>query len=155
MSAKTGIKSVLYYNTGESYGSPTWTAISCVSDLQLGSNWNAAEGATRASRVVLNAKTQLVLELTGKVRASDTDTVYADLVSAALTDEVLDIMVLDGPKDANGTRGYRFDAHVFGASQDQGLGVVVFTDITIKPAIGDNAPKSVLVTTGAPVFSAI
>jgi len=152
--AKTGIKCKLYLNTA-TYGSPTWVAIDFISDLAVNAVWDEAEGNIRGERVKSVAKTLLSLEITGKIRASDTDTNYATIIGAALSDSTLDLMVLNGADDVNGTRGYRADFVVLGASEDQSLGAVIFDDITLKPAISTNAVKSVLVTAGAPVFSSI
>lgn len=152
--AKTGIKCKLYLNTA-TYGSPTWTEINFISDLSVNAVWDEVDGSVRGSRVKASAKSLLGLELAGKIRASDSDANYTTIIEAMLSDGALDLMVLNGAKDANGTRGYRADFNVFGASEDQSMGVVVFNDITLKPSISTHLPHAVVVTAGAPVFSDI
>lgn len=153
--AKLGLKCKLYLNTA-SFGSPTWTAVACVSDFALNAKWDAGEASTRESRMKLWLKTLLDLGFTGKLRASDTgDTSYTTISAALLTDAALDIMVLNGDKTTTGVWGFRAACQVHSANEDQGLGAVVFDDIEFKPAPNtDGNYSSALVTAGAPVFTA-
>lgn len=152
--AKLGIKCVLYRNTA-TYGSPTWNAIACVKDLTVNPAWDEADGSTRASRVKLSAKTLMGLEISGTVKADYTDEDYAVLLDALNSDDVLDLMVLNGPSTENDVTGYRADFQVFSGSQDQASGAIVFDSIVLKPTVSANVPKQVVVATGAPTFSDI
>jgi hypothetical protein len=42
-----------------------------------------------------------------------------------------------------------------GGTEDQGTQAVIMPDIEIKPTVTNNAPASVVVTAGAPVFTAL
>jgi hypothetical protein len=154
-SARLGIKSGAYLNSG-SYGSPTWTLVTCISDLSVKPAWKEADGSTRASRLELSVKTMLGLQITGKIRADSGDTNWTSIMAALLSDSPLDMMILNGLSTVNGTIGYRCDFQLYDASEDQGLNAVVFDDIMLKPTVSANSNyQTVLVTTGAPVFTAI
>lgn len=152
--AKLGINAVVYHNSG-TYGTPVWDVISCVSDLAVNPAWDEADGSSRGSRVKASAKTQLGLEITGKLKVSDTDAGYEVFADALLSDEALDLMILNGDKTANGVRGWRGDFQVFSAVQDQAMANVLYDDIVLKPTVSDNPVKSVLVAAGAPTFGSI
>ena len=148
-----GILSNLYVNGG-TYGSPTWAAVGLVGDMQLPAKWDVVEVPVRLSRLKLKAKTMMDCGITGKLLSSATNTLYTTLRAAMLGDDVLDVMALNGGNDQNGCRGFRFDVQVVNTSQDLGTGVVVFDDFELIPVFTVNTPKSVLVTSGAPVLTA-
>lgn len=153
--AKLGIKCVAYYNTG-TYGTPVWTAITCINDFTQSVEWDEAEVLYRGTRVKQAVKTLLGLSWSGKLKVSDTDTAYQAIMAALVSDSTLDMMILNGDKTTNNVIGYRCDVQVFSATEDQGTGVVLYDEVKFKPSpMGGNAPSSVLVTTGAPVFTAL
>lgn len=152
---QTGILSTLNLNGG-TFGSPSWSAVGLVGDLKLDAKWDVAEYLIRAFRVKFKQKTALDLSITGKLLASLTNASYTTMLSAMLNDDILDVMCLNGPSSTNGVRGYRFEAQIIDASEDQGPTGVVWNDFALVPVYGGtNAPKSVLVTTGAPVFTSL
>ena len=68
----------------------------------------------------------------------------------------LDVMVLDGTSSTNGVRGYRYDAIVTQGNQDQAIQNALYLDVNFAPnGFADNAPQSVLVTAGSPVFTTL
>lgn len=143
--SKIGIKAKLYYNTG-TYGSPTWTAINLVGDLQVNFSWDEGEGTTRASRVKQFANSVANLELTGTIRTEPADTAYVALRNAAISDIAKDFLVLNGANNEADTDGFRFDGKVGGWGEDQGRGVApLFKTFTIKPSVSANNPKHVVV----------
>lgn len=148
-----GILSNLYVNSG-TYGSPTWDPVKLVGDLSIPQKWDAPEILIRQSRMKFKAKTALGVGITGKLLASYTDAQYLLILAALTTDDVLDVMTLTGADDANGATGWRFDAQVHDASQDQGAANVLWSDFELAPALTSNTPKSVTVTGAAPVFTA-
>lgn len=154
--AKLGLKAVVYINTA-TFGSPTWSAVNSVSDLKLSAKWDEAEAATRESRVKLALKTMFGLEVSGKLRDSNSgDTNFLTVIAALLTDAQLDMMILDGGMAVNGVKGFRMAWQVFQGDQDQGLGAVIQNEVSFKPTPNaDGNYSTVLVTTGAPVFLAI
>lgn len=149
---RLGRDAVLYLNTA-SFGSPAWSAVANVSDLAVEAAWNEAEAATRESKVVMAAKTQLPLAVTCKLKFDLTDTSTGTILDALVSDSVVDVMVLNTPSTVNGGRGYRFEAQVFDGSEDQGLGVAVYDAIKFKPYPNGNLPASAKVASGAPVFT--
>jgi len=151
---KLGILSKIYRNTG-SHGGPNWSEIDKVSDIAVKPTWKEGDGSTRSSRVEKMAKTMLALEITGKIRVSNTDANYIALWQAAHTDDVVDLLVLNGPMNENGVRGYRADFQVFSAPEDQAMNIVLFMDFTLKPAPSDNEPQKVVVSGGAPGYTDI
>ncbi len=154
--AKLGVQCSLYLNTA-TFGSPTWTKIICVSDFTVTVKWDSAEASTRESRMKLFLKTMMEVGFAGKLRTSDSgDANFTTIYAALLTDETLDILVLNGDKATTGVTGFRASCQLHQANEDQGLGAVVFEDIEFKPAPNtDGNFASALVTAGAPVFTAV
>ena len=154
--SRLGIDSKVYRNTG-TYGSPTWTEITLVRDVQVNPSWNRADGSSRGSKVMAEAKTQLALAFTLSVKVSLTDAGYIALMDSFVdSDGTLDLMILNGGSTTNGVEGWRFDAGVFTASEDQSIGNVLYRDFEIGPsAHGTNESKRVVVATGAPGFASI
>jgi hypothetical protein len=153
--AKLGLKCKLYLNTG-TYGSPTWSAVNCVSDFTLSAKWDAGEASTRESRMKLWLKTMLDLGFQAKLRNSNSgDTSYTTIAAALLTDATVDLLVLNADDTTNGAWGFRAACQVHSGNEDQGLGAVVFDDIEFKPAPNtDGNYSSALVANGAAVFTA-
>jgi len=153
MGAKLGIKCKAYYNSA-TYGSPTWVEITCINDFKQNVDWEKGEVKSRATRVKQSVKTMLGLSWSGTLLASTTDTAYQAIKAALVSDATLDMMILDGDKTINNVTGYRCDVQIFSANEDQGTTTVVYDEVTIEPCpLGGNAPSSVLVTAGAPVFT--
>lgn len=152
--AKLGIKCKLYRNTG-SYGTPTWDEVPIVGELTQNSAWDEGEVLNRTSRVAFSVKTLLRLSFTVKMKADLTDADYTVFANAADADTVVDLMILDGVSTTNGVRGYRFESQIFSRNQDQGPGVIVHDEFTIKPTDNGTVPSSVLVASGAPVFTSL
>ena len=153
--AKIAIKAKLYRNTG-TYGSPTWTELTCISDCSLEAAWDEGEASTRETRMKLALKTMLALGVTCKLRASDSgDAGYTAIIAASVADTQIDILILNGSSTSSSATGFRFTSQVFSANEDQGLGQVVFDEVKFKPTPNsDGNYNSALVTAGSPVFTA-
>lgn len=156
MSSRLGIDSKVYRNTG-TYGSPTWTEISLVRDVQVNPSWGRADSSSRASKVMSEVKTQLTVAFTLSVKVSLTDTGYIALMDSFVdSDGVLDLMIINGTNTTNGVEGWRFDAGVFTASEDQSIGNTLYRDFEVGPSgHATNAPKRVVVSGGAATFADI
>lgn len=152
MSTPIGILSKLYYNTG-TYGSPIWTEVSIVGDVAVNPTWDEADISTRASRVKSMKKTMLGIEITARLKKVPSSTVYAAFVNALMSDGLLDILVLDGPNNTDGVRGYRMDVQVFGGNDDQSLNAGGFLDIVMKPNQDTNPVKAALVDSSALTYA--
>lgn len=151
METRIGILSVLYVNDG-TYAAPTWIEIDLVSDLAVNPTWNEGESTARRTAVQTFEETTLALELPGKIRVDRSDAGFLVFEQAFHNRGVLDIMALNGAKDQNLSSGYRFDGKLFGFSEDQAMGNVLFKDFTIKPCASVNIPKFVAVVGGVPTF---
>lgn len=145
--SKLGIKCKIYRNTA-TYGSPTWAEITLIGDASVSPVWDEAAGDVRGSRVKSVAKTLMGLEVSARVRVSNDDAGYEALNDALHSDTPLDLLVLNGPNNEEGVRGYRADWHVMQAPQDQALGAVLFDDLILKPAISANGVKAASVGSG-------
>ncbi len=152
-----GIDCSLYYNTA-TFGTPTWVELTNVSNVKIDAAWQSGNGSTRATRVIKEGRTQLPLQITGSMLA-DKSTGYVAMRTfyyASGTAAVMDVMCLDGSSSTNDSDGVRFEAEVHDFSRDEGDGNVVYRNFTLKPTVfGTNVIQSVLVTTGAPVFSTL
>lgn len=153
---RLGIFSKLYLNQA-TYPSPDFETneADLISDLSSNAAWDEGESSARRSQVKTFEPTMLALDLSGRLRVDHTDATYGILRDAFLQKTTLDLLVLNGAMTRNGSQGFRYDAKVFGFSEDQAMGNVLFNDITLKPCASDNDPKAVLVTAGAPVYSDI
>lgn len=146
--AKLGILAKLYYRSAGTYGAPTWTEISLISDLAVNPAWDKADASSRGSRVKKSAKTMLGLEFTGRLKKKPGDASYEAVMNALVSDDVLDVLILDGDKDTENNRGWRCDVQVHSANEDQAMANVLYEDITLEPACTDNEPKAVKVAAG-------
>lgn len=149
-----GITSKFYVNSG-TYSVPTWTLVDLVSDLSNSADWNEGDGSTRREVQEVMEPTNMKLAITGKIRKDMNDPAYLLFRAAHATRGVLDVMVLDGAKDVDGSEGFRFDVKVFGWTEDQGLQAVNFKEFTVKPCISTHGVYSVLVSGSVPVFTQI
>ena len=152
--AKLGIKCNVYYNTA-TYAAPTWVALTCVSDFTQSVEWDTGEVLTRLSRVKMAVKTTLGLSWNGKLKVGDADTGYQLVLTMLVSDSAMDLLILNGDNVTSGVIGYRVDCQVTSATEDQGTGAVLFDDVKFMPTPTVNAPKSCLVTAGAPVFTSL
>lgn len=154
--AKLGLSCKAYLNVGN-YGTPNWSAITCISDWKVSAKWDEGDASTRESRLKLALKTLAGVEVSGKMRSSNSgDTNYTTIKTALMADTQLDVMILDGTSTTNGVTGFRFACQVFDGSQDQGLGQVVFDEVMLKPVPNtDGNYNTVLVTAGAAAFTAV
>lgn len=156
---KLGVNCKAYRNTG-TYGSPTWNEFTEFGDFSVSLDWDTQDVLRRGQRVKQKVKTLLSLEVKAKHLAIDkpasSDTTdYTALMDAMLSDTAVDVMILNGDIATSGVRGFRFDAQVSGASEDQGPGAVLMDDITLTPTPTGNDPKAVLIVSGTPQYKAL
>lgn len=148
-----GIDCVLYLNTG-SYDTPTWVEADCIRDFKQSLSWNKGAAGTRKSRVNKSVKTTLDLSWSGSFE-NDGSAAAGVLKAAILSDDVLDLLILDGPNDENGREGFRVDCQVFKADTDQGREALLYPEIDIEPTVSGHEPKAVVVSGGVPVYADI
>jgi hypothetical protein len=150
--AKLGIDSKIYRNTGN-WASPVWVEIDLVSDFTINASWNKASYTTRRSRVEVSKKTTLNLTVSGKIRADDDDDGFHYLYDGFLSEDPVDLLILNGPNDQDDVYGWRCEWYVDQANEDQGLQTVLFEDFTLTPADEENSPQSVLIVSSSPVYT--
>ena len=151
--ATLGINSKLFYNSGN-FATPTWLPLNNVRELTVTSTWDEGDASTRASPVKMAEPTQLNLEIGGQMQA-DASVGYLLLQTDYFTRALVDVMALDGGSTTNTVEGVRFEAKVFSWTEDQGPGNVNYRQFSVKPCASANPPKSVIVSSGAPVFTSI
>ena len=144
---KPAIKAVIYRNTG-TYGSPTWTAMTLVRDVNISRPWDFASADVRATRVKLYAPTQMDFAVTMTMRCDDADTAYLAVDAAAISGAAVEFLILDGPIATEGVRGVRSHFHISDTGQDQAIGNVLYKNYELKAAFStDGVPKAIV--TGA------
>ncbi|VTS01562.1 unnamed protein product [Gemmata massiliana] len=142
------INAKVYWRSGGSYGAPNWTEAAIIENFAVNPAWDQAETNSRASRIKLQAKSLLGLEFSGRMEKKPGNASYEAFMNALLTDDVIDLLVLDGPKEQVGVRGWRVDCQVFSANENQDLANALYPEITFMPTSSDNAPKAVKVGPG-------
>ena len=159
---KRGIKARTFVNTAVStaYATPTWTNIVLLGDAQVTADWGTEDLNVRLSMVKMIARNLLDLKLGGKILKERTATAAYTKLAASFADgdTQVDLLVLDGPLTQDGVEGFRFHAEVTKWSEDQGTGKTIFKDFELAPGLPDvdaEIPKSVLITSGSPVYTAI
>ena len=155
MALKKGYTAKLYRNSA-TYGTPTWVEIDNVRDVNFPHAYEKLEATTRASGGVKEYEPgELELSFSFKIRSDEADTDFTSLETAYLARSLIDLMILDGDKATNGSRGYRYEAKVFSMGEDQAIGNILFRDVEVGPCISANAKATVVVASGAPVFTTI
>jgi len=153
MSTK-GYQCATYVRTSGSHGTPTWTEVLLINDMAVDDPKEKLEADSRSANGMRKYEPgRTDLTVTGQIRKDASDTAYAAIASAFAGRTELDVMILDGKKDANGSIGYRLGMKVFKFSEDQAAGKVLYKDFEMAPCPSDNPWQTVLVTAGAPVFT--
>jgi len=155
---RLGVLSKFYVNSGTET-TPIWEELPVISDCNVGGDWDEGEASARLSRAKASEPTMMGVEVTGKVRVKGSEAylAYQLMREAWYKDKILSVLVLNGAFNEEGAEGFRFQAKVFGWSEDQSLGVVLYKDFSVKPCIPDfpvNAPKVAKVSLGVLTYSA-
>lgn len=143
---KAGVKAKLYRNTG-TYGTPTWTELTFVRDVNIGQPWDFSEASIRATRVKLYAPSQKDFAPTVTVKCDNADPGYIALCAVDVTAGVIDTLVLDGALTDEGARGVRAHFHYSDTGQDQSVGVgAMYKTFEMKPGFSSEGwPMGVVV----------
>jgi hypothetical protein len=156
-----GFNCKLYVNTATEtpYASPTWTEVTTLGDCAVADGREKVNSHTRATGPVATYEPGVLdVSITGKIRVDYGNTAYELLRTNYLAGTPIDILCLDGTVTTNGATGYRFHASVFTWGQDQALTGLLYRDFELAPTaptVEAEVPKSVKVTSGAPVYTAI
>ena len=156
MAVHFGRDAKLYHNTGN-YATPVLDAIDAIRDVSIpDGSFAEIDASGRDYGIALTEPGLLNLSIDFKIRTNESDTDFTVLETAALAKSLMDIHILSGGSTTNGNRGFRFDAKItkfFG--EDQNIDQILWRSVTFKPCVPTNAPKSVVVTAGAPAYTAL
>lgn len=156
MSTKKGYLCAFYIRTSGTRASPTFTECDLVNDLQVDDPNEELEADSRGSQGVREYEPgRIDLRISGDIRKNPDDAVYQAIAAAKAERSELDVMVLDGKKDVNGSSGYRMDMKVFEMNEDQSQGKVIYKTFVARPCPSSYAKQTVEVSAGAPVFTDI
>ncbi len=89
-----GASAILYYNTG-TFGTPTWTAITNVGDLELDIDFEEAEASTRGAGMATEPTLQH-FEIGFEMLEDMSDSVFVALKAAFLAKTLKDFFVCSG-----------------------------------------------------------
>lgn len=152
--SKKGIECVAYVNTN-TYDTPTWVAADCIRDFKQGLSSNTQDAGTRKSRINKKVPTTKDLSWTGSFQ-EDGSTAAAQLYDSFINDTPVDMLILDGPNNEDGTKGIRSTCIVTKFDTDQGREALLYPEIEIFPTEdpGNHEPMLVAVSGGVPVYTA-
>lgn len=107
MSAQAGRKRAVYYRSGGTFASPTWTYVGRISDVQRGreraTNDRMYRGAKNVKSITGYMKRSFSFKYHVKA-AGATDTILDALEDSFLNDTVLDVCFMNGKFDTGTTR---------------------------------------------------
>ncbi|MGC4004698.1 MAG: hypothetical protein QM811_16890 [Pirellulales bacterium] len=135
-----GMECQLVRNTSI-YATPSWSPISIVRDLTLDMESGEANADARANQewgAVL--ATRKNASVTFDILNKKGDTHLAAIKNAYLNKTLLDMAVLDGPHDVEGSEGLRADWAILKFSRNEQQGEVVSYSVTMKPGYSVNLP---------------
>jgi hypothetical protein len=145
------------YRNSATFGTPTWVEMTFINDLVVNPVWGTSPANDRSSQVGSEAPALLSLSVTGTVKVMQSDTGYLALRTAFLAATPIDLMFLTGPSTTTGESGFRCEWLIKSMSQDQGTGIgQTYDSIEFVPhGLSTNVKHTVVVTAGAPVYTAI
>jgi len=144
--ADTGINCKAYYNAGN-YGTPSWTELTCINDLQENSKTMTADSNSRASWINLKVGTSGDLSWNGNMKR-DGSAPHLVVYKAMKAKTSLDLLILDGGVAVNNSMGHRADCLIIDTSNNQNRSERLYDSIEIVPTESANLPKHVIVTGG-------
>lgn len=153
--AKKGYKRTIYRNTG-TFASPTWNLVDHVKDVAFVYAKDSLDATTRASSKLKEYEPgRGEFSITGMMMVDESDEDFTAFETADLADSLLDIMILDGTNATNGSRGYRMEMKLSSFTEETADDGILFRSFELKPCISSNAKQSVVVSSGAPVFTTL
>lgn len=130
----TGLECKLYYNKA-THASPTWNLISRAINVSYAFSVGEADQSSRASTWRKQIPTLKDLEITFTYRKKQgTDTVFDDLIAAALAGTVYEYAALDGASTEDGVQGIRAFCGILGVGGTEDLESTQEIEFTLKPA---------------------
>lgn len=145
MGARLGLDAKLYWNDGN-YGSPDWQEMDNVKDLTLNLETAEADVTTRGNngwRATLATLKDGTVEFQS---VDDPDDVNLEaFFEAWLNKTQIECLVLNGPVETAGSRGWRITFMVTKFSTEQPLENAQMVSISLKPTYADHAPERYVV----------
>ena len=139
-----GLDCKVYYNSStdtDPYANPVWTLWPCVKDTTLSLEFDEADATCRGSGGFKQAASTLGnLEIDGNAVKDRSDTSFVAMEAAAVAQTVLEVLVMDGPKAAATSNGWRLPVQIRTWTENQPMDDVVTVDFALKPARTTHSP---------------
>jgi len=142
MASVLGLDGKLYYNTA-SFGTPTWTEITNVKDLDLPMEKSEADVTTRNNggfRAVRGALKSATLSF-GMVY-DPTDTIWEAIRDAFMNNTTVEFAVADGAIATVGTEYFRAETEIMKFGRSEQLEQAMMSDVEAKPTYTTNGPPT-------------
>ena len=135
-----------YRNTG-TYGSPTWSAVGAVKDVNLTSAATKWDGSRRAVAYKQYVPTLKDLGVTFNLVYQPADAGAGEAIrDAHFAGTIIDMAFASGAIATSGTEYMRSEWGVFGFNRNEGLEDGVTVDVELAPYVSANAPTYTEVT---------
>lgn len=137
-----GLNCILYRNAG-THGSPTWTAMTSVKDVNLNLDITKAEAVARLSSFKSYAGGLISGPLEFSMLADTALSEYDVLKAGVLAKTVFDFAMANGPIATAGTEYWRADYLLFGWKRNEPLEESATIDVQADLAYSSNVPAFV------------
>lgn len=134
-----GLDLILYYNSSNSYNSPSWTALSTVKDLKTPFEKDKAQAFARLSPTKQHVRGLKAFPLEFNILRDLTLSDWAILQASYTGDTVLDMAIANGAIATNGTIYFRADYMVFGFKVNEPLAEASTADVEMDLYYSSNA----------------
>lgn len=135
-----GFNGKAYYNTG-TYGSPTWTLMSNVGDIEVTDEMTESEIPLRAGGGFMFFAAGLrKLGFSWKMLYNPADTVQTALRSAYAARTATEFLFLDQLVATAGSEGMRASMAITKFARGEPLDGAMMVDVAVKPAYSANVP---------------
>lgn len=136
-----GFNGKAYYNTG-TYGSPTWSLISNMGDVEVTDEMTEVELPLRAGAgFMFYAAGMRKLGFAWKMMHNPGDTAYTALQTAYAARTAQDFLFLDQAQGTAGSAGTRALTNLTKFARQEPLDGVMMTDVVAKPSYSANVPS--------------
>jgi len=138
---KHGIDSEIYRDTAASWDGPSWSDCDLISDCTPNEEWDVFEFVVRRSRAKMGEPTTKGIGCTVKMLRDPNDANYVAFRDACNARTPLHLLILDGPKETEGSEGHRAWYKVTKATASQNTGDVLFSEYNLIPCLSDETDE--------------
>lgn len=139
----TGLECKLYYNK-VTHASPTWNEITRAINVSFSISKGEADQSSRHSTWRKTKGTLKDLEITFSYRKKQgTDTVFDELIAAAIAGTIYEYAVLDGASNEAGVQGIRAFCEILTAGNTQDLEAAEEVEFSLKPSYKEESDAEV------------